>query len=129
MPDRFTSKLVTSSGESLRRYMIGHVDVVWVEKLSISNRSELASLATSSSMIRDLGLGGNGKFWRPLSSAFRETESSSMSAGRKTSKDSRGGSSSTSFTFCSSVAGISDCGFNTGKVKPSVKGLAEARNL
>lgn len=54
---------------------------VLVEKLSISNKSELASLATSSSLLfgRDLGLAGTVKL-----------------GGRKTSSDSRGGSSSRS---------------------------------
>ena len=62
-----------------------------MEKLSISKRSELASLATSSSMTpRDLGLAGKGKleFWWFLGLGFRGLGfSRSMSGGRKTSRD------------------------------------------
>jgi len=88
-------------------------DCVAVEKLSISNRSELASLAASlSSMtIRDIP-GGNWKF-RVLESTV------SSSGGRKTSSDSLGGSSKT-IPFLSFVVVEDELGFNTGNVNPSV---------
>lgn len=77
-----------------------------VEKLSISKRSELASLAESPLSSPDLA-GGKGKL-----SGFGSTATSS--GGRKTSRESRGRSSSETTPF--------GCGFSTGKVKPSVKG-------
>ncbi|BAT85046.1 hypothetical protein VIGAN_04253800, partial [Vigna angularis var. angularis] len=91
-------------------YAAGNVDCVAVEKLSISKRSELASLAASSSTTR--ALAGNEKF-----SGFGD----GSSGGRNTSNESRGGSSSaTLFATFSFVIGL--LGFSTGKVNPSVNG-------
>ncbi|RDX90861.1 hypothetical protein CR513_27230, partial [Mucuna pruriens] len=114
-----------SSNESLllRRYAAAKVDCVAVEKLSISKRSELASLAASSSTTtRDFA--GNVKL-----SGFGDGFGDGSSGGRKTSNESRGGSSSTT-QFSSFSFVIELLGFSTGKVNPSVNGtLAELTTL
>ncbi|KAG9458674.1 hypothetical protein H6P81_003182 [Aristolochia fimbriata] len=120
-----------SSNDSLRRY-IAKEEVAFVEKLSISNKSELESLAMSSSgVLVPLGLAGKVKLRRPTSPGKCAPKtrlwnsldfliggaSSAVCGGRNTSNDSLGGSS----TFPDSG------GFSIGKENPppSANGLPD----